>query len=87
MSEQGTKRSTFKALGLAWDLGYTIALPLVILALAGRLLDKKFNTQPWLLLLGVLLSIVITTWLVLKKTKEIIDEPNPASGGNKKENI
>jgi LPXTG-motif cell wall-anchored protein len=59
-------------LGLAWELGYTIAVPLVALALGGRWLDKKLETSPWLLLAGILLSIAISSWLVYKKTLDII---------------
>ncbi|OHA55985.1 MAG: hypothetical protein A2429_01935 [Candidatus Veblenbacteria bacterium RIFOXYC1_FULL_42_9] len=62
----------WQALGLAWELGYTISIPLVILALAGRLADKWLGTAPWLLLVGALISIFISTWLVYRKTKNII---------------
>ena len=62
----------FSALGLAWNLGYTIAVPVVVLALAGRYLDKKLGTAPWLLLAGILVSIVVSSWAVYKKTLDII---------------
>jgi len=62
----------FSALGLAWELGYTIAVPLVALALGGRFLDKKLGTAPWLLLLGILVSIAVSSWLVYKKTLDIM---------------
>ncbi len=62
----------FSALGLAWELGYTIAVPLVALALLGRFLDKKLGTAPWLLLLGILISIVVSSWAVYKKTLDIM---------------
>ncbi|MBI5466123.1 MAG: AtpZ/AtpI family protein [Candidatus Kerfeldbacteria bacterium] len=65
-------RPLFQALALAWDLGYTIAIPLVVLALLGRLADRYLNTSPWLLLTGVLLSIVVSSWLIIKKTKYIM---------------
>ncbi|MDP1846092.1 MAG: AtpZ/AtpI family protein [Candidatus Moranbacteria bacterium] len=65
---------SWSALGLAWELGYTIAVPLVLFALAGRFLDKKLGTSPFLLLAGILLSIGVTSWLVYKKTKEIIEK-------------
>jgi len=65
-------KKQFSALGLAWQLGYTIAVPLVVFALAGRFLDKKLGTSPFLLLLGILLAIGLTTWLVWKKTLDII---------------
>jgi F0F1-type ATP synthase assembly protein I len=62
----------FSALGLAWELGYTIAVPLVALALLGRFLDKKLGTAPWLLLLGILISIAVSSWAVYKKTLDIM---------------
>ena len=62
----------FSALGLAWNLGYTIAVPLVALALGGRFLDKKLGTTPWLLLLGILVSIAVSSYLVYKKTLDIL---------------
>ena len=67
----------FSAAQLAWSLGFTIAIPLVILALGGRLLDKKFNTSPWLFLAGVLLSTIVSSWAVWFKVAKII-------GNNKK---
>jgi len=66
--------SSWSALGLAWELGYTIALPLVLFALVGRFLDKKLGTSPFLLLAGILISIGVTSWLVYKKTREIIEK-------------
>jgi F0F1-type ATP synthase assembly protein I len=62
----------FSAFSLAWNLGYTIAVPIVVFALAGRFLDKKLGTTPWLLLFGILLSIAVSSWLVYKKTLDII---------------
>ena len=63
---------SFSALGLAWELGYTIAVPLVALALLGRFLDRKLGTAPWLLLAGILISIAVSSWAVYKKTLDII---------------
>ena len=64
MSEKG---STFSALKLSLELGYTIAIPIVVLALVGRLLDKKFDTSPWLLIAGIILSMAVSSVaLVLK---------------------
>ncbi len=68
------KNQTWSALSLAWQLGYSIAIPLVVLALGGRLLDKKFGTSPWLLLSGVILSLFVSTFLVYGKTIKILSE-------------
>lgn len=77
------KGQTWSALSLAWQLGYSIAIPLVVLALGGRLLDKKFGTSPWLLLVGVLMSLIISTFAVYFKTIKILnktDSENKKSG-------
>jgi len=62
----------WSALGFAWELGYSIAVPLVIFALAGRLLDKKLGTSPWLLLFGLLLAITSSSYIVYKKTIDVM---------------
>ena len=64
----------WNAVGLAWELGYTIAVPIVALALLGRYLDKKMGTSPWILLFGILLSIAVSSWAIYKKTLDIIEK-------------
>ena len=63
----------WSVLRMAWDLGFIIAIPLVVFALIGRFLDNKLGTSPFLLLLGVLLSIALSSWLVYKKTKSFLE--------------
>lgn len=71
--EPNSQRSPLaQALSLAWELGYTIAVPLVVLALGGRLLDKAWGTTPWLFVTGIILSIVLTTWLIYRKSVDIL---------------
>ncbi len=70
--DKDNRQKEFSALSLAWELGYSIALPLVIFALLGRWLDKKFATSPWLFLLGIILAVTISSYLVYRKTMEII---------------
>jgi F0F1-type ATP synthase assembly protein I len=67
-------KSDFSALKLAWELGYTIAVPLVVLALAGRFLDKKLDTSPWFLLAGIFLSLFISSFGVYRKTVGILKD-------------
>jgi F0F1-type ATP synthase assembly protein I len=84
---QTEKEKVWSALSLAWQLGYTIAIPLVVLALTGRILDKRFNTSPWLLLVGIFLSIIISTFAVYYKTIKILSETereNKKQGTNNK---
>lgn len=68
------KNNVWSALSLAWQLGYTIAIPLVVLALVGRFLDKRFGTSPWLLLVGVLSSLIVSTIAIYYKTVKILEE-------------
>lgn len=57
-----------KLLPLAFEIGWTIALPLVGLALLGRWADKIFQTSPLFLLTGTVLAIMISSIVVIKKT-------------------
>jgi F0F1-type ATP synthase assembly protein I len=72
MDENKQNDKPWSALGFAWELGYSIVIPIMIFALVGRILDKKMDTSPWFLLLGILISIVVTTVLVYQKTIKII---------------
>ncbi|MBI4652746.1 AtpZ/AtpI family protein [Candidatus Kuenenbacteria bacterium] len=67
-NKKNNKENFWSMLSLAWELGYLIALPLVIFALTGRFLDKYFHTSPWLFLFGILLAIIISVCIVYKKT-------------------
>lgn len=64
----------WSVISLAWQLGYIVAVPIVVFALLGRVLDKKLDTEPWLLLAGIFLSIITSTYLVYKKTMSIINK-------------
>ena len=60
------------ALSLVFELGYIIALPIVILALGGRLLDRKLDSSPAFLLLGISIAILLSSYLVHQKMKKIV---------------
>jgi F0F1-type ATP synthase assembly protein I len=75
MNQENKKRAPFlKAISLAWDLGYIIAIPLVVLAISGRLLDKKFDSSPVFLLAGIFLAMIVSGVMTFRKTKKILDE-------------
>ena len=63
--------SVFTALSLAWELGYLIAIPLIIFALVGRWLDKIYHTSPLFLLIGLFVAFVITSIFVYQKTTKL----------------
>ncbi|MFA6160700.1 MAG: AtpZ/AtpI family protein [Patescibacteria group bacterium] len=61
-----------QAFSLAWELGYLMAIPLVLFALGGRLLDKYLNTSPTFLMFGIVISIIASSILVALKATKII---------------
>jgi len=67
-------RGLASALSMAWELGYTIALPIIIFAIGGRLLDKKLESSPWFLLAGIGVALMISGTAVYYKTVKIISE-------------
>ncbi len=75
-SNQPKNSPLWQAFGLAWELGYTIAVPLVLLALGGRYADKAFHTSPWLLLSGMAIAIVLTVILLVRKFSHLIKDLN-----------
>ena len=72
--EGDVRNGLWEALGLAWEMGYTIAVPLVAFALGGRFLDYKLGTSPWMLLVGVIVSIPISTIVIYLKIAKIINK-------------
>lgn len=72
---KNTGGNYWSAFGLALELGWSIAIPLVVLAIIGRLADKTLNTAPWLFLVGILASIAISIYLIYRKVKNILNNP------------
>ena len=62
----------FNAYSLVFEVGYTVAIPLVLFALVGRYTDRMFDTGPWLLLLGIVVSIFVSSFLVYRKVSKIL---------------
>lgn len=61
-----------KALGLAFDLGYTIAIPLVVFGLGGRWIDTHYHTHPVFFLVGLALALVATSIWLAKKLSSLV---------------
>jgi len=71
----GPKKSLFwQAVGLVFQFGYTITVPLILFALLGRLLDKALNSSPIIFLIAIVFSIVISSVLLFIKVKNIMIE-------------
>lgn len=65
------KSPLWSALNLAFELGYLIAIPIVVLGFGGAWLDKKLGSTPAFILIGIVLSIIISGLTVYKKVKNI----------------
>lgn len=68
LSRKKNEERVFSAVGFAWELGYTIAVPLVLAAFLGRWADGFFGTKPFLFLASILVAIIGTAYLVFRKT-------------------
>lgn len=76
LQETKQKSAMWLALDIAYELGYLIALPIVVLGFAGAFLDKKFGTSPLFILSGIILSFIITSVGAFRKIKDITDKIN-----------
>ncbi len=57
---------------LAWEMGWLITLPIVLLGAGGVFLDKKMGTSPWILLSAFGFSIIISSVAVYYKTMKVL---------------
>lgn len=62
----------WRIVNLGLEMGFIIALPLLVFTLIGKRLDTKFHTTPWLTLAGIILAIASTTAWLTKRLKEYI---------------
>jgi predicted permease len=51
------------------DFGVTLALPAVLLALAGKALDEKYGAKPLFVIAGLVLAAVISGTSIVRKAK------------------
>ena len=63
-----------ETISLSLQIGFTISIPLVVLAFVGRMLDKKFDSSPFLLLVGIFLAFLISMTIILFKIKKIFHD-------------
>lgn len=68
------KKSLIETISLSLQLGFNIVIPILILAITGRLLDRKFDTSPFLLLAGIILAFIVSTVLISRKIQKIFKD-------------
>jgi F0F1-type ATP synthase assembly protein I len=59
----------WEAVGFVGEVFLAVAIPTTICALLGRWLDKAYGWSPWATLVGLILSVVLSFVLVLRKAK------------------
>lgn len=71
----GTKNTfLWQVLTLGIKLGFTVAIPLLILLLVGRYLDKHFQTSPIFLLSGLLISLIFSFYGLYKLLNPLLKD-------------
>lgn len=58
-------------ISLAFEMGYTIAIPIVLFALGGRWLDRKLDSSPLFLLVGIFFALITTGFFIYRKIRKI----------------
>lgn len=74
--EEKEQSALMMALNIAYELGYIIVLPIVILGVGGAYADKKFGTSPLFLLIGIVLSFILTSIAAYRKISDITKKIN-----------
>lgn len=59
------------ALKLVFELGYIIAIPIVLFGFGGAYADKAWGTSPWMLLLGIVFAATVSIIGVTRKIRVI----------------
>jgi F0F1-type ATP synthase assembly protein I len=63
----------------AWELGYTLAIPLVGGVLLGHWLDGRLGTGPWLLVAGLVVGVAISSLAVVRQLNQAMAKINAVS--------
>jgi hypothetical protein len=63
--------SQWEAVGFVTEVLVAVAVPTTLLALGGRWMDAKYGIAPWATVLGLILSLAISAFLVTRRAKEM----------------
>lgn len=56
------------------EIGFEISVPLVIFVILGVYIDRRLNTLPLFLLLGIFISLLTTTFALTKVMKKYLKD-------------
>jgi undecaprenyl pyrophosphate phosphatase UppP len=65
-------------LGVAFEMGFIIALPIVLLAAAGKWLDARHHTHVWLYV-GIVLALASSVTWLFQRFEAMVDTLKRAS--------
>jgi F0F1-type ATP synthase assembly protein I len=66
------KLFTFATLaGMVGELGFIIAIPLLVTIVAGIWVDKKLSTTPLFMIVGILLAITVSAITIGRKIQQL----------------
>ena len=61
-----------RSLSLGLHIGISVVAPLLLFVLGGRLLDRAFGATPLFLLLGLVLSAVLSVVLIVHAVRAVV---------------
>ncbi|SMC00093.1 Putative F0F1-ATPase subunit Ca2+/Mg2+ transporter [Thermanaeromonas toyohensis ToBE] len=70
-----------KYANLAFSLGITLGVSIFLGFWAGQWLDRRLGTQPWLMVLGVLLGVAVGFYSIVKEIGILGDGKEERPGG------
>lgn len=56
------------------EIGFLIAIPLIVCALIGRVVDSALQSSPLFFLIGILVAIALSAWIVCRKISALLKE-------------
>jgi F0F1-type ATP synthase assembly protein I len=56
------------------EIGFLIVIPLVILAILGRMVDAMFSSFPLFFLIGILCAIIASTYIIYRRITTVLKE-------------
>jgi len=76
LKQKKGKSILWQTIGVSMQIGYIITLPLIILVISGKILDKHYNSSPFFLLVGMVLALIVSSIAVFIKMRKIIKKIN-----------
>lgn len=58
--------------GTAWELAYSLSIPVIVFFFGGIILDRLIGTAPWFSLFGFVVSLAATGIIIWQKVKKYL---------------